>query len=228
MSQTTPQKQKENILTLSSKEAFKKVINFVGAVRLTADDFGTMLSDLIFSCGAEYQERTDALESDLRYIQPIPYIALQTPDRSKVLHYVRHGGGEARLNKRMSIGFGGHVNDNDKTAATPYPQDIWAGAERELSEKDEVGLLPSDYTSLEPYGACYIPTDPENVHFGLFMIATLNASGMVKLSESFKANTKPENVRAFLNYTELHAMRENASTEAWSRYFIQLLLQERQ
>lgn len=50
-------------------------------------------------------------ETDELLVQVIPYMAVVLGDF--VLTYRREGGGEARLNLRESLGFGGHLNDGD-------------------------------------------------------------------------------------------------------------------
>lgn len=67
--------------------------------------------------GCEYDENTQQL---------IPYIVVWDGGYN-VLCYQRKGGGEKRLDAKLSIGFGGHVNDGDET--------FLSGVYRELNEE---------------------------------------------------------------------------------------------
>jgi len=67
--------------------------------------------------GCEYDENTQ---------QIIPYIVVWDGGYN-VLCYQRKGGGEKRLDAKLSIGFGGHVNDGDET--------FLDGVNRELDEE---------------------------------------------------------------------------------------------
>lgn len=217
------QNKPENILTVATKLAFRHVIDFVGLKRTTDTQFGEAVKKLIYSCGPEYLPRTLQLEEDLNRLQPIPYIAVRTKD-GRYVTYARYKGGEARLEGRISIGLGGHVNDTDKSSSESYPSDIWNGAIRELSEKDEVSL-PPDHYSLAPFGICYLPTSPENVHLGLFMTATLNDAGL-SVIEKRLAQEEIAKKQYFTRLPDLYDVMQKPNTEVWTRYFIQLLLQQ--
>ena len=65
-------------------------------------------------------------EFDESLQQLIPYIVVWDTEFN-VLCYQRKGGGEKRLDAKLSIGFGGHVNDGDR--------DFTSGVYRELNEE---------------------------------------------------------------------------------------------
>ena len=65
-------------------------------------------------------------EFDESLQQLIPYIVVWDGGNN-VLCYQRKGGGEKRLDAKLSVGFGGHVNDGDKT--------FLDGVNRELAEE---------------------------------------------------------------------------------------------
>lgn len=60
---------------------------------------------------ASHQDR-DAMEHDESYVQIIPYL-YAFDARRRLLWYRRKHEGEERLDGRISVGFGGHVNPND-------------------------------------------------------------------------------------------------------------------
>lgn len=87
---------------------------------------------------AELVER-DAAEHDPTYKQLIPYVMLR--HRGLVLTYARtSGSGESRLLGRISVGFGGHIEETD-LASSEHPADSFdarsysQALERELYEE---------------------------------------------------------------------------------------------
>ena len=64
-------------------------------------------------------------EVDESHQQIIPYVVVR--NRGRVLCYQRKGGGEKRLDAKLSIGIGGHINDGDA--------DYLAGVIREIREE---------------------------------------------------------------------------------------------
>jgi predicted NUDIX family phosphoesterase len=98
-------------------------------------------------------------ERDESLKQVIPYGVVNSG--AGVLGYVRaRGGGEARLRGRFSIGWGGHVNPEDKDAG----HCLW----RELAEELEVENRPFAPAFLECVGAVNDDSNPVGrVHVGL-------------------------------------------------------------
>jgi len=102
-------------------------------------------------------------ERDASIVQLIPYVICCTHD-GRILSYQRSGGGEDRLERKLSIGIGGHVNDTDIPATKTKPvhyltwETILNGAAREICEElsidnrtvksklHEIGLI---YTPME-------------------------------------------------------------------------------
>lgn len=70
------------------------------------------------------------VEEDDTYKQLIPYIVVVNSSDQILAHNRGKGGGEEKLRNKWSIGFGGHINDQDA--------DWMAGIKRELREELDV------------------------------------------------------------------------------------------
>lgn len=116
--------------------------------------------------GFQYLERTDQLEEDTSYIQIIPYVILT--DGSKILCYQRSESGDKRLNKQVSVGFGGHINESDNNTQGHIMDVIKSAAKRELME--EIGLS-IDTKKLFLIHSIYNKKTPVNsVHLGIVFL----------------------------------------------------------
>jgi predicted NUDIX family phosphoesterase len=116
------------------------------------------------------------VETDPAWKQLIPYCVLTY--RGRVFHYTRGaGGGETRLNAKLSIGIGGHISEADaRGGSDPYR----TGMLRELGE--EVELAPG--WSDRVIGFLFDPSTPVGeVHLGIVHIVEL-ADGTVMPRES--------------------------------------------
>lgn len=147
--------------------------------------------------------RRDRVEEDPSLKQIIPYVVLRHRDRIFLVKRT-HGGGEARLRDKYSVGLGGHITPADQDAGDL----LEAGMARELREEVDlpprwrarvVGLLNDDQ---EPVG---------RVHFGVVYQVdvpepTVRVRETTKLSGEFAT---PEQVREV--YHRL---------ESWSRYVV--------
>jgi predicted NUDIX family phosphoesterase len=113
----------------------------------------------------EYRERTDALEHDNAWQQPIPYVWLLKPSTRQVFLYKRAViGGEARLHNRYSGGIGGHIDkDTEETSMNPL-QDAMM---RELHEE----LTLAHYPTPTIIGFLKYHSGVEDVHFGIVAVA---------------------------------------------------------
>lgn len=131
----------------------------------------------IFESGEVWVGPRPSLETDFGFVQPIPYIVIRDGDR--VLAYSRAAtGGEARLHKKVSIGFGGHVDVADAMThadgSIDLERTLRVAMGRELVE--ELGIvLPADTCSFDMLGESIAFThlissaasDVDRVHIGL-------------------------------------------------------------
>lgn len=131
--------------------------------------------------------RTSA-ETDKRQRQLITYTVLVTPNTSgtySVLVYNRNkSGGEARLNDKLSVGIGGHVNKEDWDEAKATGRSLLTVATlRELEEELAIdaskvdpdtffeGVLAGEWDEAYAYGLiCSSASDVDSVHLGLVRI----------------------------------------------------------
>ena len=141
-------------------------------------------------------------EQDSSILQLIPYIVCFKGDR-QILSYQRSGGGEGRLEKKYSIGIGGHVNSDDKVSdrasikaelekiSTPNSWDIVIrGAAREIIEETSVPASVIRDNLIE-VGTIYTPSDGSSevtqnpkvgeVHIGI--IYFLNVPNDIKVNK---------------------------------------------
>lgn len=97
-------------------------------------------------------------ETDESLLQIIPYVAVVCGDY--VMVYTRGTAGEPRLNAKQSIGFGGHLNDGDKS----YLDGLCREGREEL-----IGFLPGATTA--PIGFIYDDSNAVGrVHLGVLHV----------------------------------------------------------
>lgn len=113
----------------------------------------------------DYRERTDELEHDDTWQQPIPYVWLIKSSTKQVFLYKRAiTGGEARLHNRYSGGIGGHIDkDTEETSRNPIVDAMM----RELREE----LVLRTYPEPTIIGFLKYHTGVEAVHFGIVALA---------------------------------------------------------
>ncbi|WP_127531804.1 hypothetical protein [Paenibacillus kobensis] len=122
--------------------------------------------------------RGDAEENET-YKQPIPYCVIRRG--SEIYMYRRlSGGGEARLHDKLSIGAGGHMNDNDR--AESFREVLRINLERELEEELIIHSQSREFTTVG-----FINDDGNEVgkvHIGLLVILDIEAGGTVEVRET--------------------------------------------
>jgi len=110
----------------------------------------------------------DDVEHDKRYLQIIPYITIVTSDGENLLYlaYSRSkASGESRLHSKYSLGFGGHMDEEDGC--------IHKCIERELQE--ELSISKIEPIRLQYAGIIYTTeTDVSSVHIGLHYFYTVS------------------------------------------------------
>lgn len=121
----------EHVLVVPT-ELFHRLGHFQG---FTADA-DRYLGELLNSQHTSYRLRSE-MEEDPSYKQLIPYVIFRHRDaagQDYLFQYTRGKGmGEGRLHSKRSIGIGGHISVDDRTAddAVPYAE----GMRRELEEE---------------------------------------------------------------------------------------------
>jgi len=125
---------------------------------------------------AQFKDRPFA-ETDTSHKQVIPYAIITSEGR--YLTYERSGGNEARLDKKYSIGVGGHINPEDH--CSDWRRVVYFSVLRELDE--ELCVLEKGcrfpvsnlvYDKLKIKGVLYDDSDAVGqVHVGLILHAEL-------------------------------------------------------
>lgn len=163
------------------------------------------------------------IEHDESFLQLLPYVVLmdeggRTPT---IGMYARDGGGEARLDGKFSIGFGGHVQPRDAGPqyagdATNIYKTVLNGAAREVDEEVSLagGYFRQDFPAFaSPIGLIYDTSDAVGrVHLGVafVMSVALSPSARIKSGEGQSLGLTwmaPDDIMAY----DVHARLENWS-----------------
>lgn len=115
-------------------------------------------------------------EINYDYKQPIPYVIVRRGD--EVFCYERlEGGGEARLHNKISLGVGGHMNDEEGTFRDVLKINTYRELEEEISydaesELKTIGILNDD------------SNDVSKVHLGILLELVLPIGTEVTVRET--------------------------------------------
>jgi predicted NUDIX family phosphoesterase len=159
-------------------------------------------------------------ENDPGYKQIIPYQIIQNFDGSIFTYRRSSKGNENRLKKKLSLGIGGHINEDDKynfcddVNISDVESTYNAGRYREWKEEVKVtGAKPKE----KIIGVIYDPsTDVGRVHFGIVHLYEISRENYVETIDP--ALSEPcWMTKGFLQkyYNEF---------ELWSKFFIDTLL----
>lgn len=152
----------------------------------------------------KYLYRYD-VEGEPSVQQIIPYFVISNKDKSKYF-VAKRIQGDARLINKMSLGFGGHINECDG-----YHKCVYNALIREMDEELNMGELLSEPTYL---GTIRDVSSSTNDHFGLaFEVAANEDEVSIKETDNLagKWMTKEE---LFDNYHKF---------EGWSKFLIDYL-----
>lgn len=135
----------------------------------------------------------DICETDLNFLQVIPYVVALDEESNRVFMYMRgQAGGEDKLKSKWSIGLGGHIDELPKEGETMLDL-IAREAARELEE--EVGLVidPAEcelyqtaFLSGGKLDCVYLPhsdNTADHVHLGVIIVQTVNGADLNKHEE---------------------------------------------
>lgn len=172
--------EKDLIVVVSGKDLFgKNGEHFFTGFRAAREfDYeARVLENLGFMTrGNSTSETRGFAEQDTNYKQPIAYTAIINPATGKVFVYQRASKdkdyGEKKLQGRISLGIGGHIEMKD---ITPGGNPIRASLERELLE-EEVEFVDGRLKGLDVLGYLYVDSGVNAVHFGMLYTARTNAN----------------------------------------------------
>lgn len=157
----------------------------------------------------------DLLETDESVRQIIPYTAVRNVDGAYLV-YRRNGGGESRLDAKLSIGFGGHVDLQDVShlnSVINLEDTLSVSCSRELHEELGITMLIRP----EHHGWILDDSDPVGrVHVGVAQVMQLHSEG----SEVYS----PENQIEIIGWlTPEQALAQEDNWENWSYEFLTYL-----
>lgn len=167
-----------------------------------------------FSMYHSFERRGD-METDESYKQLIPYVLVRRGD--EVLIYRRlGGGGEGRLHGKVSVGFGGHMNDvhNEHGQGVRFKEKVMKNLWRELDEELDIAV-DRDECRLNFIGVVNDDDDPlETGKYHLGLVAVLD------IPEDAQVNVREDDAHAirFIKADRLVDVRDEA--EAWSVHLI--------
>jgi predicted NUDIX family phosphoesterase len=158
----------------------------------------------------EVMRRGDA-EENPTYKQPIPYVVIKKGNQ--VYAYKRlSGGGEARLHSKLSVGFGGHMNQTDDVN---FEDTLMTNLQRELDE--ELNIRYNSY-KLTPVG---LINDDSNevgkVHIGLLYTFEIDDEATVEVKEK-------DQIEGF--WVDINDLRNDEiynNLESWSQFVADVL-----
>jgi predicted NUDIX family phosphoesterase len=158
----------------------------------------------------EVMRRGDA-EENPTYKQPIPYVVIKKGNQ--VFAYKRlSGGGESRLHSKLSIGFGGHMNQTDDST---FEDTLMTNLQRELDE--ELDIKYNSY-KLTPMG---LINDDSNevgkVHIGLLYTFEVDDEAIVEVKEE-------DQIEGFwMDIKDLKNDEIYNNLESWSQFVADIL-----
>lgn len=170
-------------------------------------------SDVVIAQRADLEENTG-------FRQLIPYVSLVTPE-GKFLTYTRtKKGNEKRLHKKVSVGFGGHMDAADahfdEDSNLDIQKTIFNGLKREVIEelgndvyetiKDQINGFQVEELIIDD------KTDVEKVHMALLISVTLD--GEIDVESTDESIT----MEGFLTEEEIRELDGNI--EPWSEIVI--------
>jgi len=141
-------------------------------------------------------------ETDEELLQVIPYIVVRC---GKYVMCYSRAGGEPRLDAKVSIGFGGHINDQDPF----YGDGVNREGREELRGFDAIYMTP-------PLGFIYDDSNPVGrVHLGVLHVYDFTGKPVV-----------PVEVPSH-NWLPLKHVADWVSMETWSHTAAQMILEGR-
>lgn len=207
-------KHKEHIIAVSAKK-FNELSSKLNKKIIETKDIKE--KDIISNNDVILAQRA-MLESNEYFRQIIPYIAIKT-NKNEYLTYTRTtSGNETRLHKKISIGFGGHVDANDAVfnddSILDIKETIKLATTRELIEELGIDFYQKVKKSLNNINIQKLiiddKSDVEKVHIGLLITITIEG-------KKFNIDS-PESqieINGFLKKEEIYKL--NGEIEPWSK-----------
>lgn len=181
---------------------------------------------LIFPSSSLFIGQRDFLETDKRFRQVIPYTALMNREGAFLVY--RRRGGEKRLDAKLSIGFGGHVDladicaDTQNKSVINLNHTLQTAGLRELHE--ELGLTGKEVLDCDLKGIIVEDaTEVGMVHVGVAQVAKVLPNVDCSLIDS-----KESCIEIIGWLTPQQALEGNDNWELWSEALLEKLREEQQ
>lgn len=158
------------------------------------------------------------LETNVSFRQIIPYIAIKTK-KDEYLTYTRtKSGNEKRLHKKISIGFGGHVDANDAifddNSVINIDKTIKLAATREIVEELGTDFYQKIKKSLNNIDIQKViiddKSDVEKVHIGLLITITIEGKKF-----DIESPESQIEINGFLKKEDIYKL--DGDIEPWSK-----------
>ncbi|TPG68573.1 hypothetical protein EEL31_08610 [Brevibacillus laterosporus] len=154
--------------------------------------------------------RGDA-EEDPSFKQPIPYVVIRKGN--ELFMYKRlSGGGETRLHDKLSLGTGGHMNQED---ASSFEEVLEANLLRELEEELDIQATDREFNTIG-----FINDDIEEVgkvHIGLLVTLDLDENATVDVREIEQLEGEWTTIEGLLKPNTYERL------ESWSKFVVDVL-----
>lgn len=206
-------KHQEHIIAVSAKK-FNDLSNKMNKKIIEIKEID---SDMIISSKDVIIAQRSMLETNDYFRQIIPYIAIKT-NKDEYLTYTRtKSGNEKRLHKKISIGFGGHVDANDAVfddnSILNIKETIKLATTRELIEELGIDFYQKVKKSLSNINIQKLIIDDksevEKVHIGLFITITIDGKKF-----DIKSPESQIEINGFLKKEEIYKL--NGEIEPWT------------
>ncbi|MDF9411350.1 hypothetical protein E1B06_06395 [Brevibacillus laterosporus] len=201
-------KMDEQILVVKRTELFDNERLVFQGIEKEPDRITRLMSNI--SSHYSVMRRGDA-EEDQGFKQPIPYVVIRKGN--ELFMYKRlSGGGEARLHDKLSLGTGGHMNDEKSSS---FEEVLEINLLRELEEELDIQATDREFNTIG-----FINDDVEEVgkvHIGLLVTLDLDKDATVSVREIDQLEGKWTTIEELLQpdiYGRL---------ESWSKFVVDVL-----
>ncbi|MGG3871305.1 hypothetical protein [Brevibacillus laterosporus] len=201
-------KMDEQILVVKRTELFDNERLAFQGIEKEPDRITRLMSNI--SSHYSVMRRGDA-EEDQGFKQPIPYVVIRKGN--ELFMYKRlSGGGEARLHDKLSLGTGGHMNDENSSS---FEEVLEINLLRELEEELDIQATDREFNTIG-----FINDDVEEVgkvHIGLLVTLDLDKDATVSVREIDQLEGKWTTIEELLQpdiYGRL---------ESWSKFVVDVL-----
>ncbi|MGG0793690.1 hypothetical protein ABE137_06750 [Brevibacillus laterosporus] len=201
-------KMDEQILVVKRTELFNNERLAFQGIEKEPDRITRLMSNI--STNYSVMRRGNA-EDDPSFKQPIPYVVIRKGN--ELFMYKRlSGGGETRLHDKLSLGTGGHMNNED---VTTFEEVLEINLLRELEEELDIQAAEREFNTIG-----FINDDLEEVgkvHIGLLVTLDLDQDATVSVREIDQLEGNWTTIEELLQPDVYERL------ESWSKFVVDVL-----